>query len=163
MGDVIPKGTTNPRGRGQAIAGVDRMPPLPDPDPGANRARLVGQSALGLVGVGTLLIAGRAVSIHAPGCPLRSLTGIPCPGCGMTRLADAVVHARFVEAARADPAGVAVLGVLAVVAVTYLVRVVIRKDEPPAWMRSPLLVIALAALVAIHWLTTIITGGLPSS
>ncbi|WP_421119960.1 DUF2752 domain-containing protein [Aquihabitans daechungensis] len=141
----------------------DHAPPPPDPDPGANRARIVGQSALGLVGLGALLIAGRAVSIHAPACPLRAVTGVPCPGCGMTRLADAVVHGRFREAAGADLAGVAVLGVLAVVAVTYLVRVVIRKDDPPAWMRSPLLVVGLVALVAIHWVTTIVTGGLLTS
>jgi protein-S-isoprenylcysteine O-methyltransferase Ste14 len=81
----------------------------------------------------------------------------------MTRLADAVAHGRIGEAAGADAAGVAILGVLAVIAVTYLVRVLIRKDEPPAWMRSPLLVMGLVALVAIHWVTTIITGGLPSS
>lgn len=151
------------QGPGWRQASYDHVPPPPDPDPGANRARIVGQSALGLVGLGAVLLAGRAVSIHAPACPLRSLTGVPCPGCGMTRLADAVAHGRFGEATGADAAGVAILGVLAVIAVTYLVRVLIRKDEPPAWMRSPLLVMGLVALVAIHWVTTIITGGLPSS
>lgn len=145
----------------------DHAPPPPPappaPDPGANRARIIGQSALGLVGLGAVLLAGRAVSVHAPPCPFRALTGVPCPGCGMTRLADAVAHARIGEAAGADLAGVAILGVLVVIAVTYLVRVVIRKDEPPSWMRSPLLVIGLGLLVAIHWVTTIVTGGLPSS
>jgi hypothetical protein len=122
----------------------------------------VGQSALGLVGLGGVLLAGRAVGVHAPACPFRSLTGVPCPGCGMTRLADAVVHGRIGEAAGADLAGVAILGVLLVVAVTYLVQVVIRKGEPPRWMRSPLLLAGLVALLAVHWATTIVTGGLPS-
>jgi hypothetical protein len=142
----------------------DRLPAPPaDEDPGAKRARLVGQSALGLVGLGTVLIAARTVSLHAPACPLRALTGIPCPGCGMTRLADAVAHGRWGEAAGADLAGVAILGLMAVLALTYLVRVVIRKDEPPGWMRSPLLLVGLGLLVAIHWGTTVVTGGLPSS
>ena len=80
-----------------------------------------------------------------------------------TRRTPAAAGRHSAAAAGADIAGVAILGVLAVIAVTYLVRVVIRKDEPPAWMRSPLLVIGLVALVAIHWVTTIITGGLLSS
>ncbi len=138
-------------------------PPPPDPDPDTTRARAVGQGALALVGIGAVLLAGRAVSIHAPACPLRTVTGVPCPGCGMTRLADAVVHGRITDAVRSDAAGVGLLAVLTFLAVTYLVRVVIRKDEPPAWMRSPLLLIGVGALVAIHWVTTIVTGGLPSS
>jgi hypothetical protein len=142
----------------------DRLPvPLEDADPAARRARVLGQTSLGLVGLGAVLIAGRAVSIHAPACPLRALTGVPCPGCGMTRLADAVAHGRVGVAADADLAGVAILAVLAVLGITYLVRVVIRKDEPPGWMRSPLLLVGIGALVAVHWITTIVTGGLPST
>src|SRR6478609_1957480 len=97
------------------------LPPPPDPDPGSVRARQVGQTAVGLVGLGAALLAGRAVSLHLPACPFRAATGVPCPGCGMTRLADAVAHGRIGEAAGADIAGVAILGVLVVLAVSYLV------------------------------------------
>lgn len=141
----------------------DQLPPPPGPDRGTTRARQLGQTSLGLVGLGALIIAGRAVSVHLPACPFRAVTGVPCPGCGMTRLTDAVVHGRIGEAVGADPAGVGILAVLAVVAVTYLVQVVIRKDDPPGWMRSPLLLIGLAALVVVHWGTTIVTGGLTSA
>jgi hypothetical protein len=147
-----------------AAATYEHLPTPPDEaDPADRRARMIGQMSLGLVGLGTVLIAGRAVSVHAPPCPLRALTGVPCPGCGMTRLADAVAHGRIGLAAGADIAGVAILGVMAVIAVSYLVRVVIRKDEPPGWMRSPLLLVGIVLLVAIHWGTTLVTGGLPSS
>lgn len=141
----------------------EHLPPPPAPAPGRDRGRQVGQSALILVGAGTALIALRTVSIHLPACPFRAATGVPCPGCGMTRLADSVAHGRIAQAVTADAAGVAILGVLAVLAVTYLVQVTIRKDEPPAWMRSPLLLVGIGVLVAAHWITTIVTGGLPSS
>lgn len=141
----------------------EHLPPPPAPLAGRDRARQVGQTSLALVGLGAGIIALRTVSIHLPACPLRAATGVPCPGCGMTRLADAVAHGRIGEALGADVAGVAILGVLAVLAVTYLVQVIIRKDEPPTWMRSPLLIGGIVALVAAHWITTIITGGLPSS
>ena len=139
------------------------LPPPPDPDRSLTRARTVGQGALTLVGIGAALLAGRAVDLHAPACPFRAATGVPCPGCGMTRLADAVAHGRVADAVTADVAGVAILVSLVVLAGAYLVRVVVQKADPPAWMRSPLLVVGLVALVAVHWATTIVTGGLPSS
>lgn len=138
------------------------LPPPPDPRPGTDRARTVGQSALGLVGIGAVLLAGRAVSLHAPACPFRSLTGVPCPGCGMTRLADTLAHGHIATAVRADAAGVALLGVIAVLALIYLVQVTIKKRTPPAWMSSAFVPAVLGALVAIHWITTIVTGGLAS-
>ena len=91
------------------------------------------------------------------------MTGIPCPGCGMTRLADADAHGDVARAFTADPAGVAILASIVILAVVFLVRVVIQKADPPGWMRSPLLAGGLVALVAIHWLTTLVNGTLPSS
>ncbi len=38
-------------------------------------------------------------------CPLRTLTGIPCPLCGMTTSVVATTRGRFAEAAAANPAG----------------------------------------------------------
>lgn len=51
-------------------------------------------------------------------CPLRTLTGVPCPLCGMTTSVEASVHAHPVAALAANPAGP--LAVLA--AVVLLVR-----------------------------------------
>jgi len=143
----------------------EHLPPPPDPehDAGAERARHVGQTSLLLVGIGGAIIAARTVSLHLPACPFRAATGIPCPGCGMTRIADAVAHGRIGQAVSGDVAGVAILAVLIILAVSYLVRVVIQKGDPPAWMRSPLLLVGIGALVLAHWGTTIVTGGLPSS
>lgn len=127
------------------------------------RARAVGQGSAVLVGVGGLLLAGRAVGVHAPACPFRAATGVPCPGCGMTRLGDAVVHGRVGDALAADPAGVLILVGLVAVAVSYVVAVAVRKQDPPAWMGGPLLIGGFIALVAVHWATTIVNGFISTS
>jgi hypothetical protein len=41
-----------------------------------------------------------------PGCFFRRITGLECPGCGMTRATHAVLHGRFAEAFRLNPVGV---------------------------------------------------------
>ena len=37
------------------------------------------------------------------GCPIRSLTGIPCPGCGLTRAWKAALQLEFADAFRYHP------------------------------------------------------------
>lgn len=132
-------------------------------DPLDRRAHAVGQGALTLVGLGVVLLAGRTVGVHAPPCPFRSITGIPCPGCGMTRLADAVAHGHLERALHADGAGVAVLVVLLVLGAVHLATVVLRHQPPPAWMRSLVVPGVLVALMAAHWITTLVTGGITVS
>ena len=81
----------------------------------------------------------------------------------MTRLAVAVSHGHLATAVRADVAGVAILVVIAVLAIVHLVTVVIRKEPLPAWMSHVALPALIVGLVLAHWITTIVTGGLPSS
>ena len=138
-------------------------PPANAQDPGSVRARALGHGSMVLAGLGVALLAARQVSLHAPPCPFRAITGVPCPGCGMTRLAVAVSHGHVEVAARADIAGVAILVVIATLAIVHLATAVIRRTPPPAWMRSWALPVGIVALVAAHWITTIITGGLPPS
>lgn len=40
-----------------------------------------------------------------PGCLFHRLTGLDCPGCGMTRATHAVLHGRLAEAFRFNPLG----------------------------------------------------------
>lgn len=47
---------------------------------------------------GAILLLGLTV-----GCPIRQLTGIPCPGCGMSRAWLCVLQFRFEEAFRYHP------------------------------------------------------------
>jgi len=48
-----------------------------------------------------------------PGCAFRSVTGIPCPGCGMTRAFLLLSQLRLVDAFAMNPASPALLTALA--------------------------------------------------
>jgi hypothetical protein len=70
--------------------------------------------------------------VHPPlTCPLRRLTGIPCPLCGMTRSVVAAAHGHIVQSLSFNPLGIAVLA-LAIVA---LVRPsILHGRMPPTWL-----------------------------
>jgi len=65
---------------------------------------------------GALLLAAAVVLPFAPGdpgvaCPLRTLTGIPCPLCGMTTSVEAAVRLDLAAAFHANPAGIAAVAI----------------------------------------------------
>ncbi|HYI45510.1 MAG TPA: DUF2752 domain-containing protein [Actinomycetota bacterium] len=70
-----------------------------------------------------LLLVGAVLLPLLPGhagliCPLRTMTGIPCPLCGMTTSVVATSRGRFSEALAANPAGVVfVIGAVALLIV----------------------------------------------
>jgi hypothetical protein len=82
------------------------------------------------------LVAAAAVwpvlPLHPPlACPLRSLTGIPCPFCGMTRACVAAVHGHLGASMSFNPGGVLVV----LLALTVLVRPqLLVRARPPTWM-----------------------------
>jgi hypothetical protein len=73
-------------------------------------------------------------------CPLRTLTGVPCPLCGMTTSVEATTHGHLLAALRANPAGLfAVLAALALL---------VRRPAGP--LRFP--TVAVAGVVLGLWL-----------
>lgn len=128
-----------------------------------NRAHAIGRSAAALAGVGGVLLAGRAVGIPGPPCPLRTLTGIPCPGCGMTRTAEAMAQGQVAHALGIDAAAVLLVVAIGVLAAVHLVRVVIRRRPPPRLLEGWAVPAVLGALVLVHWGTTLVTGGMTAS
>ena len=72
------------------------------------------------------------------GCPLRALTGIPCPLCGMTTSVEAVVRFDLGSALAANPAGI-----LAVLVAVLLLVVRPRRIAVPS--------VALPAALAAMW------------
>lgn len=55
----------------------------------------------GIILIGSVLAA--LWLIFLPGCPWRNLTGIPCPGCGMSRAWMAALHLDFAGALTYHP------------------------------------------------------------
>jgi hypothetical protein len=74
--------------------------------PGPNR-KLGWVDYVGLAGLVGLLVARFIPVARLPfwGCTLRQATGIPCPGCGLTRVADRMSHFNFAGAWDANPLG----------------------------------------------------------
>lgn len=82
---------------------------------------------------GAAMIAGGAAlqlsPVHVPIlCPLRALTGIPCPLCGMTTSVEATIRLDLGTALAATPAGIAL--VAAAIALLFLRPPVIRLWAP---------------------------------
>lgn len=87
---------------------------------------------------------------YLPPCALRTLTGVPCPTCGTTHAAVALLEGRLAEALHANPlaalAGAAFLvgGVVAPLWIALRLPVPVVPMPLPGWVR----VTALVAIVA---------------
>ena len=99
---------------------------------------------LRVVGGGMVAIAAGwpILPVHPPiACPLRSLTGVPCPFCGMTRAVVAAVHGNILGSLAFNPGGIIVL-LLAVVAIFR--PALLTRVRPPVW--------SLLAVLGALWL-----------
>jgi hypothetical protein len=65
-----------------------------------------------------------------PPCPLRTITGVPCPMCGMTRGVTALVHGDFARAFLMNPASY----VIVALAVLLLLQWRTRRVVVPVWL-----------------------------
>jgi hypothetical protein len=97
---------------------------------------------------GAGVLAAGAVLPVLPGepglpCLLRTLTGIPCPLCGMTTSVVSTLHLQPVDALAANPAGVAL--VLAAIAL-----LVVRPVRLPLPVLAPTIVLAALWLFELH-------------
>ena len=87
-------------------------------------------------GVAALGLAAAAVTTpeqaaHGPVlCPFRLATGLPCPGCGLTRSWVDLLHGRAGDALAANPFGIVAL-VVAVALIAVVTSAVVRRQPVP--------------------------------
>ena len=105
--------------------------------PGARTARDARLAATAMLG---FAVAWPRLPVHPPlACPLRTLTGMPCPLCGMTRAVVAAMHGHVLESLRFNPAGVLVV----LLALALLAGMKLERVRVPPWL--------LVTLVALLW------------
>lgn len=84
----------------------------------AGRLRAAGAAMLGIAALrGSVIPASLG-----PPCPLRTLTGIPCPFCGMTRGVTAAVHGHLGASLAFNPAGILAVAFAVFLLVAWRVR-----------------------------------------
>jgi len=119
---------------------------------------------LGLAGAVGFYVLGHVRVLTQNGyvfCGFYATTGIPCPGCGLTRAIAALARGEIRTALRLHPFAPLLL-VEAVVLWALGTRELLRRRAlaPPPWLVERLLVWQGAALLAL-WLARLATGTLP--
>jgi hypothetical protein len=97
---------------------------------------------LRVVGAAMLAVAAIRPAVpfeFVPPCPLRTVTGIPCPMCGMTRGVTALVHGDFAHALLMNPASY----LAAALAILLLVQWRSRRIVIPVWI--------IVTVLAVMW------------
>ena len=87
-----------------------------------SRQRLLAAVALG----GSLVVAHLPSGVGLP-CPLRAVTGVPCPFCGLTTSLRALAGGHLAQALAAAPLGI-ILALVALVAVLGRLPVLVRLN-----------------------------------
>jgi len=88
-----------------------------------------------------------------PPCPLRTLTGIPCPLCGSTRGVVAAVHGHLGHALTLNPASLLVLALAAMLALGWALGWRGDRIRIPVWC-----IVAVFALLWSYQLYKYATG-----
>jgi hypothetical protein len=99
--------------------------------------------------LGAFALSPEGISDGPVVCPFRLLTGLPCPGCGLTRAWVYLAHGQWRDSLVANPFGVVLAALLVALAVA-VVAARVRRVPPPD----------LDHLVRRRWLQVLVGGWL---
>ena len=98
------------------------------------RRRLPAAEGLALAGVGAVVVARALAPDRIEDgpvvCPFRLLTGLPCPGCGLTRSWVYLAHGQWRDSFLAHPFGVVLIALLVALVVVVATARVRRSAAP---------------------------------
>jgi hypothetical protein len=84
-------------------------------------------------------------------CPFRLVTGLPCPGCGLTRSWVYLFHGQLAESLYYHPLG----PIAAIAAILFVLGVHKRFPDVWRWIQSPPVTKAIAAVWIVVWILRI--------
>lgn len=73
---------------------------------------------------------------HGIPCPLRTLTGVPCPFCGLTTATVALIHGQWATAASTSPLAYLAAGVVVGTTPVLLARAAGVAKAPRPWSEA---------------------------
>jgi Protein of unknown function (DUF2752) len=99
-------------------------------------------------------------------CPIKLITGIPCPSCGTTRSVIALLKGHFTDAAYINPLGFLAATAMAVLPFWLLYDLLLKKDtlsinytKAENYLKSkPIFIVAAACLMVTNWIWNIYKG-----
>ncbi len=166
--DPLSVGASRPAGHPPPVA--HRLGPLVTLEPvshplwGRCYALAFGAIVAGVLAVAWSLSPAERFGTHRqlglPPCGFLTMTGLPCPSCGMTTAFALVVRGRLLEAARAQPMGAILALVTIAVGLACLLAAVTGRYPMINWYRvNPVRFVWWAAAAFIlAWAATIALG-----
>lgn len=122
---------------------------MPDSAPSSGRGRFIW---IVLAGVGLLQVGLTAAGLGGWPCPFREATGLPCPGCGLTRAVIALLRGDIADAVKQH----ALAPLAALAGVTLVASFFLPKALQERAIRTAL---ALDARYRVSWVLLLLILG----
>jgi len=94
-------------------------------------------------------------------CVFKTITGIPCPGCGGTRATLLLFHGHIWESLKVNPSGIIMNLFLAIATCWLLIDILMNRDRFYPLLLKPFpvwITIIIIVLILANWVWNIIKG-----